>query len=187
MRLVSATNARALSVLLLVGTVLAIAVPARAATFGVSPVDVTLARGERSHLIVVTNEDTVPLRFQLDGYRWDERPDGEMALAPSDALIFFPRLFEVQPGQTQNVRVSVMAPGEREEKTYRLVIHQLKPFAAQAQAAASSDRETSVSILTNAGGSEDQGQSGAAASFLYQYISPQLGADSQVEWMSPHY
>ena len=38
-----------------------------------------------------------------------------------------------------------------------------------------------------AAGSDDQGQSGAAASFLYQYISPQFGADSEVQWMSPHY
>ena len=37
--------------------------------------------------------------------------------------------------------------------------------------------------------SEDrqQGGSGAAASFLYQYISPQFGVDTQVKWMSPHY
>jgi len=135
--------------LLVAGAVLAIAVPARAATFGVSPVDVTLVHGDRSHLIVVTNEDSVPLRFQLDGYRWDERPDGEMALEPSDDLIFFPRLFEVQPRETQNIRVGVMAPEAADEKTYRLVIHQLKPFAPGTQAAAGGDRETSVSILTN--------------------------------------
>lgn len=37
--------------------------------------------------------------------------------------------------------------------------------------------------------SEDhqQGGNGAAASFLYQYISPRFGVDTQVQWMSPHY
>jgi outer membrane usher protein len=37
--------------------------------------------------------------------------------------------------------------------------------------------------------SEDrqQGGNGAAASFLYQYISPRFGVDTQLQWMSPHY
>jgi outer membrane usher protein len=37
--------------------------------------------------------------------------------------------------------------------------------------------------------SEDgqQGGNGAAASFLYQYISPRFGLDTQLQWMSPHY
>jgi outer membrane usher protein len=45
--------------------------------------------------------------------------------------------------------------------------------AAQLALAASEDRR--------------QGGNGAAASFLYQYISPQFGVDSQLQWMSPHY
>jgi outer membrane usher protein len=32
-----------------------------------------------------------------------------------------------------------------------------------------------------------QGGSGAAASFLYSYISPLFGVDTQLQWMSPHY
>lgn len=37
--------------------------------------------------------------------------------------------------------------------------------------------------------SEDgqKGGNGAAASFLYQYISPRFGLDTQLQWMSPHY
>ena len=37
--------------------------------------------------------------------------------------------------------------------------------------------------------SEDrrQGGDGAAASFIYQYISPNFGVDTQIQWMSPHY
>lgn len=33
----------------------------------------------------------------------------------------------------------------------------------------------------------DQGGDGAAASFVYQYLTPKLSFSSQVQWMSPHY
>lgn len=33
----------------------------------------------------------------------------------------------------------------------------------------------------------EQGGNGTAASLIYQYISPNFGVDTQIQWMSPHY
>jgi fimbrial chaperone protein len=110
------------------GAVIGMAVPAHAANFAVSPVDVRLGSGQRSQLVVMTNQDNAPLRFQLNAYRWDERPDGQMILTPTDDVIFFPQLFDLPPRGTQNIRVGVIAPAIEGEKAYRLVMHQLKSF-----------------------------------------------------------
>lgn len=132
---------------LIAGAAVSMAVPAPAANFEVSPVNVTLAYGELSQLIAVTNQGSDPLRFQLDAYAWDQQPDGQMALAPTDDMIFFPRLFEIQPHEVQNIRVGVMAPATASEKTYRLLIRQLKPVEAPSITA--SVRQANIAVLTN--------------------------------------
>lgn len=135
------------SMVVIAATVIGMAIAAHAANFAVSPVGVTLANGERSHLIAVTNQGSDPLRFQLEAYRWEQHPDGQILQAPTEDVIFFPRLFEVQPHEVQNVRVGVIAPAMASEKTYRLVIRQLRPFQAPAISPARSDH-TTVTLLT---------------------------------------
>ena len=130
------------------GAVIGTAVPAHAADFAVSPVGVTLANGERTHLIAVTNQGSDPLRFQLEAYRWEQQPDGQMLQAPTEDLIFFPRLFEVQPHEIQNIRVGLVAPAMASEKSYRLVIRQLNPFEAPAVSTGGAIH-TTVTLLTN--------------------------------------
>jgi len=130
------------------GAVISLAAPARAANFAVSPMDVTLGQRERSQTIAMTNQDNVPLRFQLNAYQWGERPDGQMVLTPTDDVIFFPQLFDVQPHQTQNIRVGAIAPAIDSEKTYRLVMHQLKLFEAP-RPAGDKERAAVVDVLTN--------------------------------------
>jgi fimbrial chaperone protein len=132
----------------IVGAVIVMTAPARAANFAISPVDVTLANGERSHLIAVTNRNTVPLRFQLSAYLWKEQPDGRMALTPTDDVIFFPRLFSVQPGEAQNIRVGTIVPATEDEMTYRLVIRQLKSFEPP-HPVETIKRVTVITVLTN--------------------------------------
>jgi len=130
------------------GAVISMAAPARAANFVLSPVDVTLGRGERSQMVVMTNQDNVPLRFQLNAYRWEERPDGQMVLTPTDDVIFFPQLFDLPPHGAQNIRVGAIAPAIEGEKTYRLVMHQLKSFEAS-KPAGNVEGTTVITVLTN--------------------------------------
>ncbi len=133
---------------LIAGWSIITAVSAQAANFAVSPVGVTLADGERSHLITVTNQGSDSLRFQLKAYRWEQHPDGQILQAPTEDVIFFPRLFEVPAHEIQYIRVGVVAPAMTNEKTYRLEIRQLKPFEANAVAAQRSE-PTNITLLTD--------------------------------------
>jgi fimbrial chaperone protein len=130
------------------GAVIGMAVPAHAANFAVSPVDVRLGSGQRSQLVVMTNQDNTSLRFQLNAYRWDERPDGQMVLTPTDDVIFFPQLFDLPPHGSQNIRVGAIAPAIEGEKTYRLVMHQLKSFEPP-RPVENVGRITLIKVLTN--------------------------------------
>jgi fimbrial chaperone protein len=129
------------------GAVIGMAVPAYAANFVLSPVFVTLGRGARSQMVVMTNQENFPLRFQLNAYRWDERPDGQMVLTPTDEVIFFPQLFDLPPHGAQNIRIGAIDPAVESEKTYRLVMHQLKSFEAPKPAGKVQDT-TVVTVLT---------------------------------------
>lgn len=129
------------------GAALGIAASAHAANFAVAPVDVTLEHRDRSHLIVITNQDSEQLRFQLSAYKWSERPDGQMVLEPTDDLIFFPQLFDIKPHESQNIRVGAVVPALDAEKTYRLVMHQLKSF--EPPRSSGTQRAVIVNVLTN--------------------------------------
>lgn len=124
------------------------AIPALAADFAIAPVDVTLGHHQRSQLIVITNQDAVPLRYQLSAYRWDEQPDGQMVLTPTDDVIFFPQLFQIAPHDSQNIRVGSIAPAIDGEKTYRLVLHQLKTFEPP-RPVGNLRRTALINVLTN--------------------------------------
>jgi fimbrial chaperone protein len=123
------------------------AFPVQAANFGVSPVNVTLANGQGSQLIAITNRGSEPLSFQVNAYRWEQRSDGQMLQAPTEDVIFFPQLFEVQPHETQNLRVGVAAPAGMSERTYRLLIRQLKPF--EGPPSAKRPDQSTIVVLTN--------------------------------------
>jgi fimbrial chaperone protein len=135
-------------IMVIAGMAVAMAIPVLAADFAVAPVDVTLGHRQRSQLIVITNQDVVPLRYQLSAYRWDEQPDGQMVLTPTDDVIFFPQLFDIAPHDSQNIRVGSIAPAIDSEKTYRLVLHQLKTFEPP-RPAANLQRTALVNVLTN--------------------------------------
>jgi fimbrial chaperone protein len=132
----------------IVGAVIVVTAPARAANFAISPVNVILAHDQRSQLISVTNQNGAPLRFQLSAYVWNQQPDGRMALTPTDDVIFFPRLFSIQPGEVQNIRVGTIVPATEDEKTYRLVIRQLKSFEPP-RPVGTVKRVTVITVLTN--------------------------------------
>jgi fimbrial chaperone protein len=114
---------RAVSLALLVA--LAQRGPALASTFQVSPVQVLLSGGTRSAVLTVRNTSTDTLRFQLDLFAWDQSPGGEMRLAATSDLVFFPKLFSLAAGEQRIVRVGTTAAPGAVEKTYRIFVEEL--------------------------------------------------------------
>jgi fimbrial chaperone protein len=98
---------------------------ASASTFTVSRVQVFLSAKAKSEVLTVRNVSTETLRFQLSVFAWDQTPQGEMVLAPTRDIVFFPPLFALAPGEERNIRVGAATPPAASEKTYRLFVEEL--------------------------------------------------------------
>jgi len=102
-------------------------VPARAGEFVINPLRITLDRTARSSEIVIRNEDTTPLRMQVQAMAWSQSAEGVDKYEDTDALVFFPRAMEIPPGESRVVRVGTRSPPPAREDAYRLFIEELPP------------------------------------------------------------
>ena len=123
MSLRSTFSTRALALFL--GTCFAVAGAAKAATFSVDPIIVNLERTNSSVSIAVTNQTTQKLRLQVTGFAWSQSRSGELELAKTDQLVYFPQLLSLDPGETKRVRVGVTMPQGPLEKTFRVFMEEL--------------------------------------------------------------
>lgn len=117
---------------LLAGLVLCQAGQLRAATFSVNPTQVYLSAKVTTALVSLRNESGETLRFQLTLYAWDQAPNGEMKLAPTDDIVFFPRLLTLAPKEERRVRVGTSRTPGAIEQSYRLFVEELPSSQAEA-------------------------------------------------------
>jgi fimbrial chaperone protein len=120
------------------------ATPASAATFSVNPTQIFLAGRTTSSLLTLRNDSTEMLRFQLTAFAWNQSAAGEIELAATQDVVFFPALLTMKPGEERRIRVgSTVAPGAV-EKTYRIFVEELPPAGETAAGSA-------VRVLTKMG------------------------------------
>lgn len=103
---------------------------ARASTFSVDPIEVQLNRTNASATVAITNQSNEKLRLQISGFSWEQTASGEMKLSPTEDLVFFPQLLELDPGETRRIRVGVTADQAATEKTYRMFMEELPSLAS---------------------------------------------------------
>jgi len=106
---------------------LALSQAAAAATFTVNPTQVFLSSTTRSALITIKNETDKPVRFQMRMMAWTQDPSGQMQLAPTQDIVFFPSLLTLNGREERRLRVGAEVPTGPVEKTYRLFIEELPP------------------------------------------------------------
>jgi fimbrial chaperone protein len=106
-----------------------------AGEFAIVPLRVGLDRMSRSAEVTIRNEDTAPLRMQIEAMSWRQDGEGKDRYEPADGLIYFPRALEIPPGESRIVRVGIRAAPVTREETYRLFIEQLPPASPQPPAA----------------------------------------------------
>ena len=115
-----------------------------ASSFSVNPTQIFLTPRATNALLTLRNESDEPLRFQLTAFGWDQSPQGEMKLVPTQEVVFFPALLVLAPKESRNVRVGVTMPAAAAEKTYRIFVEELPPLAP-------SDSPAAVRVLTKMG------------------------------------
>lgn len=117
---------------------------ALASSFTVNPTRIMLTSKSASAMLSIRNESSETLRFQLTVFTWSQRSDGEMELAPTQDIIFFPALFSLAPKQERNIRIGAVTPFGATEKTYRIFVEELPALEAPPDA-------SGVRVLTRMG------------------------------------
>jgi fimbrial chaperone protein len=119
--------------------------PAAAAGFTVSPTRIELSARASSALLTVKNDSNQALQLQVSAFAWTQSPAGEIQLAPTADVIFFPALLSLEPGAERRVRVGTTARPRAAEQTYRIFVEQLPSSAAD------TGIQNGVRVLTKVG------------------------------------
>jgi fimbrial chaperone protein len=119
---------------LLVAALLALLVapvPAMASKFVVTPTEVDLSTSTTSALLTLRNASNAALRFEITLFAWSEDERGAMMLQPSTDVTFFPKLIELAPGASRNIRLGIKAGASRDvEQSYRIFVEELPDQSA---------------------------------------------------------
>lgn len=126
---------------------LAFPFPAAAASFTVTPIQLFLGPGATSALLTVENKSAETVRFQVSANAWNQGSRGEIELAPTEDVVFFPTLLAIEPGKQRKIRVGVSKPAEGVERTYRIFVEELP----SAEKSAVAGNRSEVKVLTRMG------------------------------------
>ncbi|MDE2023340.1 MAG: molecular chaperone [Gammaproteobacteria bacterium] len=100
---------------------------ARAASFQVNPIRVTLSAAQTTGVLRVTNSSDSPTVVQLQIVAWSQA-HGQDVYTPSRNLLATPPIFTVAPGSQQVVRVGMRTvPDAKQETCYRLFLTEVPP------------------------------------------------------------
>jgi P pilus assembly chaperone PapD len=108
----------------------------------VTPTTISLAPGNTSELVTLSNESDTATRFEISVSAWTESEDGKTSLAPTNDLVLFPALLDLPARGSKKIRLGAEHAAAGVEKNYRLTIHELpQPSAAPGQ--------FQIQVLTN--------------------------------------
>jgi fimbrial chaperone protein len=123
------------------------ALTAHAATFKISPIQIYLSAGKTTELLAVENQSSESVRLQVTAFGWNQSPRGDIELAPTEDVVFFPALLTLEPGKERKIRIGVSKPAGAVERTYRVFVEELPPLEKPSEAGNRSE----VKVLTRFG------------------------------------
>lgn len=98
---------------------------ASAATFTVNPTQIFLSGKTTTALLTLRNDSEETLRFQLTAFAWQQTTSGEIALTPTQDVVFFPALLTLAPKEERRIRVGSTVAVAAQERTYRIFVEEL--------------------------------------------------------------
>lgn len=103
-----------------------------AGTFDIYPVRVELSQKRgKSALLTITNRGSETLRLQASAFAWSQSESGDVELAETDDIVFFPSMLTIAPGASRKIRLGTKVVVGPREQTYRLIVEEL-PSATSA-------------------------------------------------------
>ncbi|MDB5723209.1 MAG: putative pilus chaperone protein [Alphaproteobacteria bacterium] len=118
------TTGRGLRIAALVATSTAMPGTALAQTIAISPVGISLAPGQATTVVRITNRGTEAAAIQVRPFAWAQQA-GEESLSPTPELLVSPPLAKIAPGQTQTVRLLLKPRASTAEVAYRILFDQI--------------------------------------------------------------
>jgi fimbrial chaperone protein len=107
----------------------AIAAPASASTFNISPIRAELAAGHRTEALTITNAEDNPVVVQIRVVRWSQA-NGAEELVDTRELLATPPVLQIPANSQQIIRVALRRdPDPAQELTYRVIFEEV-PQAA---------------------------------------------------------
>ncbi len=96
-----------------------------AAEWRISPIRIEMAPQDKSTSITVYNEDKIPINFQVKAMLWTQDDKGKDLYEDTEDIIFFPKVFTLQPGKERLIRLGVKNSTPLREKSYRLYVEEI--------------------------------------------------------------
>jgi fimbrial chaperone protein len=93
-----------------------------------SPIRLVLSAKAPTALLSLRNGKSESVRFQLRVFSWTSGPKGEMVMALTDDIVFFPPLLTIKPSEERKIRIGSPVPFGSAEKSYRLIVEELPPL-----------------------------------------------------------
>lgn len=98
------------------------------AGMGVSPVLVNLSDQITKGAVEVSNQDDISRSYQVEIVAWSQTEEQREEYAPTEDVLVVPPLFTLGPGESQQVRVGMLAPADPDvERAFRMFITELEP------------------------------------------------------------
>lgn len=102
---------------------------AKAGSYGINPVKLTLSAQDSTQIITVRNDGAQAAVMQVELAAWSQA-DGQDVYTPTRELLATPPIFTVPTGASQIIRVGLRrAPDEQRELIYRLFLQEVPPPA----------------------------------------------------------
>lgn len=96
-----------------------------AADFSITPIRIFFDERAKTSALNVTNESGEGLTLQLKVFAWQQDEEGKDVYTPTEDIIFFPKIFELEKQGNKLVRLGTEVPFGSREKTYRLYLEEL--------------------------------------------------------------
>jgi fimbrial chaperone protein len=101
----------------------------------VNPVRVFFSVGQKANIIKVENNSDEKVALQLTVFSWSQDTEGENVYEPTEELIFFPKIFNLDKKEERIIRVGKRVQPGQTEKTYRIFLEEIPgPQAAPLEA-----------------------------------------------------